>query len=97
MPTKRVYKILNQNVDHTSGQLGLGGYSSPYALSEGGEPQLQLFSSPRRVESICSADVQIEAMSAGLDHTIFLTRHRNGSQSLMTCGSTCTPKLKEFY
>ena len=70
--------------NHTSGQLGLGGLSEPYAQSEGGEPQLELFSSPRRVP--IEEDAIIESIASGLDHTVILVRLLNGTQEIRTCG-----------
>lgn len=70
--------------NHTSGQLGLGGFSRPYAQSEGGEPQLELYSSPRRVP--IEDDLTVESISSGLDHTVILVRLPNGTQEIRTCG-----------
>ncbi|PWN36657.1 RCC1/BLIP-II [Meira miltonrushii] len=70
--------------NHTSGQLGVGGISRPYAQSEGGEPQLELYSSPRRVP--IEDDIVIESISSGLDHTVILVRLPNGTQEVRTCG-----------
>lgn len=70
--------------NHTSGQLGLEGLSKPYAQSEGGEPQLELYSSPKRVP--LEDHTIIEAISSGLDHTVLLMRLPNGTQEVRTCG-----------
>lgn len=78
----RLYSFGN----HTSGQLGLGGEPRPYALSNGGEPQLQLFSSPRRVPLVEDSATTVEAISSGLDHTVVLLRHADGQQKVYTCG-----------
>jgi hypothetical protein len=75
--------------DHTSGQLGLGGEARPHALSEGGEPQLQLCSSPRRVDEDGLGEGKIEKISSGLDHCIALLRKPDGSQEILACGSEC--------
>lgn len=83
--------------NHTSGQLGLGGDSSPHAHSEGGEPQLQLFSSPRRVpsSSLLGEDARIEDIACGLDHTIILVRRANGTQEIYTCGINTDGQLAQ--
>lgn len=73
-------------VDHTSGQLGLGGPSRPYALSEGGEPQLLLYSSPRNVKfGKESEDAEVMTLASGLDHTIVLMR-KGKEQQIRACG-----------
>jgi hypothetical protein len=72
--------------DHTSGQLGLGGEARPHALSEGGEPQLQLYSSPRRVGEDGLGEGRVEQIATGLDHCVILLRKPDGGQEILTCG-----------
>jgi hypothetical protein len=83
-PTK-LYSFGN----HTSGQLGLGGEEMPYAISEGGEPQMKLFSVPKEVQfdGVEEAQVQeIVKIESGLDHTIILVKSKDGKQSVYSCG-----------
>jgi Regulator of chromosome condensation (RCC1) repeat len=81
---KNASSLLYSFGNHTSGQLGLGGFSKPYAQSEGGEPQLELYSSPRRIS--IEDDAIIESIGSGLDHTVILVRLPNGTQEVRTCG-----------
>ncbi|UZJ57353.1 hypothetical protein CBS101457_006673 [Exobasidium rhododendri] len=79
--TSQLYAFGN----HTSGQLGLGGAARPHALSEGGEPQLQLLSSPRKVGMKDFHNATVEKIAVGMDHTVVLM-NVDGVQVVATCG-----------
>lgn len=74
-------------------------------MSEGGEPQLELYSSARRVDEDKISQGRLEKVAVGLDHFVALLNKPDGSQEILTCGNNtdgqlgdasvkiCSPKL----
>lgn len=65
-------------------------------MSEGGEPQLELYSFPRRVDEDKIRDGRLERVAVGLDHFVALLSKPDGSQETLTCGNNTDGQLGDL-